>query len=317
MLQIRWQDNAFRLLALFIAIVLWIYVTNQTNPIVERAVRVSLESIDLAEDMVIHEMPASATIYYKSTRGRLPLVDTSDFKAWVNLDGLDSGTHSVSVQVDVPPGINVDRVSPDRVNVTLDRIIEKELQVALNIIGAPAAGYHQLEPVIAPRVVTAKGPSRLLEDIERVSVTVDIREADTGMEQVVPVSTGVEGVELQPNSVKVVVPIEPFPVRAINVSPRVRGEPAEGYIIENIIVEPNNIQVTGPANVLDRLQDAKTQFLDVSGANKDINRRVEVLIPQGASSVNPIDVQVTVIISPDPNMPENGEQDEDLVEPGE
>jgi len=304
-LTFKWREStAFRLLALFLAIVLWVYVTHQRNPILERAARVDLQQQGLPAGMVIQEIPSSVTVYYKSSKGRLALVDAGEFEARVNLAGAEKGTHSFPVRVNGPTGVEVIRVSPQRVTLSLDRIIQKAVPVTVNILGSPAQGYQRLEPVVTPPVVEARGPSQVLQEIERVAVTVDIRGTPTGIVQVRPVSTGVEGVKLHPDTVKVTIPVESLPAGTVGVKARVQGSPAAGFRVESVSASPDLVKVTGGQDLLDRLENVTTASVDIAGAAADVTKKVKIINPQGAL-VEPREVDVTVEIVPDTVPGEN------------
>ncbi len=291
----KWREvTAFRLLALFLALLLWVYVTHQRNPVMERAARIDLHQRGLPEDVVVQDMPSSVTVYYKSSKGMLALVDAEEFQATVNLAGAGKGTHSFPVQVTGPAGVEVVRVNPERVTISLDRIIVKDVPVAVNVLGSPAPGYHRLEPVVTPPVVEALGPSEVLEEIDRVAVSVDIRGTPTGVEQVRPVSTGLENVELRPESVRVTVPVEPLPSRTINVEPRITGSPAQGFRVETVSVNPTSVKVTGDQDLLSGLRNIVTEPVNISEATGVFSRNVRVVIPEGISSVEPVEVEVTI-----------------------
>jgi YbbR domain-containing protein len=72
----------------------------------------------------------------------LSRLQATDVVASANADGLGEGTQSVPVEVRVPDGVRVDRVSPDRVNVTL-------------AASAPAQTAQTAPPPPAPAPATA------------------------------------------------------------------------------------------------------------------------------------------------------------------
>lgn len=313
-MKFKWGENtAFRLLALFLAIVLWVYVTHQRNPVLERVARISLQQQGLSDSMIIQDIPPDVTVYYRSSMGRLALVSPGEFTARVNLTGLEAGRHSLPVLVQAPSGVEVVRVNPQRVTVVLDKIREKNVSVAVNVLGTPAPGYRRLDPVVTPPVVKVVGPGQLLQEIKKVAVSVDIRGTPTGIERVLPVSTGVRGVELHPDSVKVTVPVEPLPARTVTVEPSTTGNPAEGFRVENLTIEPSTVQVTGTQELLDGLDGLQTEPLDISGASSDMTGKVNVVIPSGVSSVTPRQVEVTARIVPG----DVKGQDEGGLQPGE
>lgn len=61
----------------------------------------------------------------------------------------------------------------------------------------------------------------------------------------------------------------------IPVNIEIEGEPASGYAVGKKTASPNMIEVTGPATSIENIEEVKLNC-DVSGANKDIEKDVEV-----------------------------------------
>lgn len=303
-MKFKWGENtAFRLLALFLAFVLWVYVTHQNNPVVEQAARVSLEHQDLPASMIVEEIPQAVSVYYRSSRGRLALVGSGEFTARVNLSGLAAGVHSLPVQVGAPEGVEIIRVNPQTVTVSLDSMVEKNIPVLVNVTGTPAPGFERSDPAVAPAVIKATGPSRLLREIKNITVDLDIKGARTGIERVLPVSVGIKGVELQPKSVKVTLPVEALPFRNVQVSPRVTGSPAEGFVLDGLTVEPETVQISGDGQILAGTGELPTAPIDISGASANVTAMVRVITPGQVSAVTPAQVKITAIIIPEESAP--------------
>lgn len=303
----KWrQATAYRLLALFLALILWGYVTHQKNPVQERAARVPLQQKGLPAGMLLEDMPAEVTVFYRSSKGRLALVSANEFQARVDLAGATAGVRKYPVRVQAPPGVEVVRTVPPAVTINADRIIVKNIPVTINITGAPARGYTNLKPVVTPAVVEARGPEQALKEINRVAVSLDISGTPVGLEKVLPVSTGVEEVKLRPGNVKVTVPVKPLPSRTITVEPRVKGLPAAGLRVEKVEIKPDTVRVTAPGDVLESLNTLSTGLLEITGAVADVAAPVKVQVPAGVAVVVPGEVQMTVKIGPE--SPPDGEE---------
>jgi YbbR domain-containing protein len=105
--------------------------------------------------------------------------------------------------------------------------------------------------------------------------------------QVVP---GTIGIELEQSAVRVVPIVAP-----------VEGEPAPGYIVGQVTVEPATVQVAGPQTRLKKLAEATTEPVTVAGATRDVRDVVAVgLVDSSLRLVQPQDVTVIVPVTPAP-----------------
>jgi YbbR domain-containing protein len=57
-----------KLLSLFLAIILWLYIAGGENPIVENFIDISLAQNNLSEDLVIKEFPVNVSIGIKGPK---------------------------------------------------------------------------------------------------------------------------------------------------------------------------------------------------------------------------------------------------------
>lgn len=303
-MQVKWRENiTFRLLALFLALVLWVYVTHQKNPVLERATRVTLEYSGLPAQMLIMEMPDAVTVHYKTAKGRLALLRADDFKATLNLSGLGAGRHSIPVQVHSPPGIEITKVAPEKATVVLDREIEKEIPVEVKVRGEPPPGSKWLEPVVEPQTVRATGPEQHLRNLGKLTAAVDITGATEEVTKIINLNPGMESIQLNPSSVKVTVPVQPLPSKQVEVTPDITGRPAEGYALEDVRTNPGTVKIYGPAEALAGLEEVKTKRIDISGATAGITRNVKVLLPPGPFDLV-VPEEVEVIIGIEPTSPQ-------------
>ncbi|MBU2552561.1 MAG: hypothetical protein KKB20_29380 [Proteobacteria bacterium] len=73
---------------------------------------------------------------------------------------------------------------------------------------------------------------------------------------------GLEVTHLEPSVVTV--ELEPVITRTIRVLPVIKGEPRAGFVIEDISLEPRQIQVKGPENLVKSLDTVWTEPVDVT-----------------------------------------------------
>ena len=151
-------------------------------------------------------------------------------------------------------------------------------------------GVMSVEPLPNQVAVTIRGTrvaTRRARDMP-VRIVVDLRDAGVG-EHGVDLSTaapqglpsGVEVLGVAPNAVRLV--LDEVTTRRAAVSPVLVGEPAEGFEISEVTLDPEVIEVRGPRSAVAGLDAVRTQPIDVSGINETGPRQVVLDLPRGVT----------------------------------
>lgn len=142
MAHMNWQRNSIKILSVLLAVILWLYVSNEQNPAMEKNINVSLEHTGLGQNYIITGgIPESVRLKVHGSKTQLANLASGDFRAVVNLPEGETGDVNVPVQVHAPPGIRVVQVYPETVTVNIDMLMEKVIPVAVSLRGKPAPGY--------------------------------------------------------------------------------------------------------------------------------------------------------------------------------
>jgi len=89
--------------------------------------------------------------------------------------------------------------------------------------------------------------------------------------------------------------------KTVGVRADVEGEPAEGYRIASIEVEPRRVRLAGARREVRRLSEVVTEPVDVSGSVADVDREVRLFLAGDAVWMeDPQPVRVRVVVEPDP-----------------
>ncbi|MFZ5645922.1 MAG: YbbR-like domain-containing protein [Bacillota bacterium] len=293
-----WRNMSLRILSVLLALLLWVYVTNEQNPAYNQILSINLQQRGMPEGMVLNgNIPQNVSIRVQGTRGQVAALTPADFEAVLSLAGLTEGEHSVPVKVNAPQGLQISKVTPERISLSLESIIEQQVEVSAALKGAPARGYTVLDPVILPSTVTVKGPRSKVSAINGLAtVTVELDSADRQVEKILPVTVAQSGISVLPLSVKVTVPVTPMPVKTVPVRAGTTGSPAGEYEISGITVSPGDVQVMAPAEVLAGIRSIEIQSVDVTGATGDVTVKAAIIPPSGAVDIRPATVEVIVNI---------------------
>ncbi len=299
MVRLHWRNNTIKLLSLLLAFVLWVYVSNEQNPVREKNINVNLENSGLGQNFIITEgMPESVEVKVKGSRSQLANLAPWSFKAVVNLPEGKAGEMVLPVRVTAPAGLEILQVSPEEVALKVDRLVDRKVSVTVELRGAPARGYTALTPESRPDTVIVRGPATVVNKIDRVKAVVNVDAAQADIEQDIPVDAGPYNVSLSPSLVKVVVPISgTVTVKAVPVLPRVSGSPAGGFVVTGSFSEPAAVRISGPVAVLDEITAVKTELIQIQGAARSLSREVRLSPPPDIEEIQPDRVRVKVEIS--------------------
>jgi YbbR domain-containing protein len=230
-----------------------------------------------------------------------------DFRATINLTDVKPDGQPVNVRVDVvaiDPRVTILEVTPRTIQVVLDQLITKTVDVVVDR-GTPPAGLDIGETVVDPSQVEVTGPSMAVNRIVsvRASTPIDASGLDIDREvQPVPIDASgevVTGVELDPRTVHVTIPIYTNKEsRTLPVNPIITGTPAAGFRISSIDVTPLTVLVEGDQDQLVALIRADTEPVAVFGASANVSMDVALNLPTGVKPLGVSTITVTVRIEP-------------------
>ncbi len=170
--------------------------------------------------------------------------------------GVVLGEQKVDVTLNVPLMLNIPTA------LTLVNDLPDSLEVHLR-------GPKTLVTSLAPREVTFSEPPGKFAEGENF---IPIRE------DMVRVPRGIQVVDVAPHRIRVV--LEALAERDIEVSPRLEGEPAAGFVVRRVISVPARVRMSGPTSEIRRLTQVRTLPVSLSGQMTSFSAQV-LLEPVG------------------------------------
>jgi YbbR domain-containing protein len=311
----RWRRFVEQLntliLSILLALIVWVIAINQENPIIQQTYgeRLPVTVRGLPENLLpIQDLSRETVqVVLQAPRESWDNLEPSDFTAYIDLSGLGPGVHDVEVQVDVvDPRVRVVSIQRPALRVQLDQVISKEVPVRVDILDTTAFGYDWQPPVVQPMTVTITGPETQVEQVTTTRAEVSLGNAKSQVERnetVTPINAEgqvVPRVTVAPEIVHVVVPVEQWPGRKeVAVRVNLTGQPAAGYRLSSVRVNPSTVVLLGSADVLAQVPGfVSTEPVSLTNATGEIQQRVQVIIPRGATVLEGTGVDVTAIITP-------------------
>jgi YbbR domain-containing protein len=87
---------------------------------------------------------------------------------------------------------------------------------------------------------------------------------------------GAEIVSRSPSSIDF--ELVPRGTKAVNVRADLAGEPAEGFVVGDVEIDPLRVRITGPRREVFRLKEVVTETIDLSGVDESFEREVRPLL---------------------------------------
>ena len=299
------------ILSILLGIIVWVIAINQENPIVQQTYgeRLPVTVRGLPGNLMPVQDLSRETVQVvlQAPRESWDNLEPSDFTAYIDLSGLGPGVHDVEVQVDVvDPRVRVISIQRPALRVQLDQVISKQVPVRVDIVDTTAFGYEWQLPVVQPMTVTVMGPETQVAQVTTTRAEVSLGNAKSQVERnetVTPINAEgqvVPRVTVTPEIVHVVVPVEQWPGRKeVAVRVNLTGQPAAGYRLSSVRVNPSTVVLLGSADVLAQVPGfVSTEPVSLTNATGEIQERVQVIIPQGATVLEGTAVDVTASITP-------------------
>ncbi len=299
------------LIALILAVIVWAVATNDENPTREAFFpdALPIEISNRADGLIVYQKSMD-TVHVKV---RAPQVSWDQLRAGsfhvvADLKSLDAGPHTVKLKVQVDdPRATITGIDPvDTLDVQLERLKSRNLDVHSDVLDAAPLGYTFRTPVITPTVVTVSGPEILVNQVNEVAADVYLRGSKVALQREVTAlprdaqGNVVSGVTLAPATVNVSVSVEQrVGYKDVSVKTNLKGAPAPGYWVSNIVVTPSSATIVGSPDAMAKIAGfIETVPIDITGATSDVTRNAILSLPEGVSVLNNEGVSVQVSVTP-------------------
>ncbi len=297
-------------MALLFAAIIWGVATVEENPSREGYFydTLPIELANRPSDLILAQKPVErARIKVRAPQASYDQLLPSSFRVVADLARLNVGTHKVAVKVQVSdPRVTVTVVEPAEIEVRLERVKARTLDVRSDVLDTAPLGYTFRPPMLNPTQVTITGPETLVDQVVEAAADVYLRGAKMPIEREVPVQLRdaqgnlLGGMTISPTVTFVKVQVEQrVGYKDVSIKTTLKGAPAAGYWVSNIVVNPSTVTIVGNPDILARIPGfIETVPVDVSNATAEINKRAALSLPEGVSVLNNEGATVQVSITP-------------------
>jgi YbbR domain-containing protein len=165
------EDWSLKLLSLAIAIVLWLLVTGQNQPVTAH-LNVQLNFIRPQSLEISNDPPRTVDVMLTGSRNKLDDLTSLDLVATVDVTDQRAGERVLRLadkaQISLPQGIKVDGYQPSAIPIRLEEIVERQVPVEPKLEGKPADGFEIYGVSPNKGSVMVRGPASRVNALQKV-----------------------------------------------------------------------------------------------------------------------------------------------------
>ncbi|WP_254490141.1 CdaR family protein [Bacillus thuringiensis] len=224
----------------------------------------------------------------------------------IDLRDSPKGTYEISLKTNGLPDDVKGTVQPSTIKVTLHEKARKYVHVDLKLSNEDQmpAGATLEKSSIKPDTVEVVGTKEEIESISSAKAYVDLKDVNKTVTKTPEVTLyNKEGkrlnVRTSPSKISVTLNVATQTTannteKTVPVTYTKKGSLAEGLAVTNISVEPREVTIAGPKDILDNIQSLEGVEVDLSQLTESTTFDASVLLPKGVTSAKPNQVKVSV-----------------------
>ena len=289
------NNRMLKLIALAIAIVLWLYVGTQQDPLAQHTYEVQLEMENLPVDKTASLSEETVKVRVMGRQDRLNALSGSDFKASVDLS---------DVQVTLPNEVYFARTNPSMVNVQVDALQGSEMSVDINTTGTLPGGVTLEDMSVEPqKVFVTSDDAALLAEVDSVGVSVDLASIYDDSKQNVDVQLydiagnpiNDERLQALPAQVSLAIKTSQSDTeKTVPIQAHLVGQLPQGVQIESVSIQPETATVSGAPEDLAAIESVRTAAIDLSQISQTTTLSVAL---ESDAVTTPESVSVTLSVT--------------------
>src|SRR5688572_15081178 len=165
------EDWSLKLLSLAIAVVLWLLVTGQNEPVTAH-VNVQLNFIRPQALEISNDPPRTVDVMLTGSRNKLDDLTSLDLVATLDLSDQRAGERVLRLadkaEISLPQCVKVDGFQPSAIPVRLEPIVERQVVIEPKLEGNPADGFDVYAVHPSKGSVSVRGPESRVAGLQKV-----------------------------------------------------------------------------------------------------------------------------------------------------
>jgi YbbR-like protein len=166
------RDWGTKLMALAITLAIWFGVTGQS--VTRRIRNVHVNYLQSNEMQITNEPLHEVEITITGDKQKIDRLKAEDLVISADLSVIQAGDKIVqllpeTVSLDLPSGVKLDEVQPNKIAVKLEKILEREIEVKADFEDTLPEGLEVYAKSVEPAKVRVRGPESIVKSLDSIS----------------------------------------------------------------------------------------------------------------------------------------------------
>lgn len=283
------KKNLFiKILCLVGATLLWGYVASSQSMVAKFPGNLTIQTINVPAGLTPIIGSKTVEIKIMAKQGIWQKLSPDNFSAYVDLKGLKEGTNEIDVTVTSKQStVSVVSKTPEKIMVTLEKTISKEVPLKGKIDGDIAEGMLVDRISLVPSTATITGSKQALDTIVELLVLVPAdgetasftKKVAVKLDSTVGANASVDPVEAQAS----VVLAKGANIKTVGIRANTTGVVKSNYYISGVQVSPDTIDISGPNDSLANIKVVDTLPINTTDLSADAVFDVGLALPSGVT----------------------------------
>ncbi len=164
--------------------------------------------------------------------------------------------------------------------------VDMNIQVPVEILNLPRTLTISNQQYKKDIEVSVRGPRSMIQGLRErnISRPVDLASAQPGTivikndENSIPLPRGVTVQRLQPTNITLL--LDELVQKRFPINPVIEGEPASGYSLQQVVLDPDHLMISGPRAVLDKGASLRTYVINLDDLDRSTTLQVHLNLDQ-------------------------------------
>lgn len=283
------KNMGVKIFCVIAATVLWAYVSAGQNTVGKFPGSIKVKAINTPQNLeaIYDAKIINIKIMAEPTVWQRLSADT--FSAYIDLSGLSEGTHEVPVAVTSSiPDVQIVEKNPDKIIVSLEPLITKDLSITSRTEGEAAEGMVPGSITFTPDKVSVRGPKSIVSTLNEVVSVIHLNGESEDFEKTVKLEAindqgdAISGLTINQSEAKVNVSIvKAANNKTVGIKVKTTGSPKMGYFISEISTTPSNVDITGKSSTMSDVSYIETFGVDIGEMSENFETEAYLNVKNG------------------------------------
>lgn len=311
MMNIFKRNVKIKLISIFLAFFMWIYVMAEVDPILIRdfngiPVKITNETTVRENDMVISPNEnLDVNVIVRGRRSLIKDIYLSSINVYGKMKNPKLGENEVKLYIDGYNNVDY-TIIPNKLNITLEKNIKKRKNIEIDKNGKLEKSLELSNVTLNPQYTIIEGPKSIVEKVDKVICKLNLENKSynfTTKSKLLAIDKNgkkVDGVNIKDEYSYINVGI--FKSKQVPIKINIKGSLDKDYKFLGYNTDTEKITISGKPEDIDKIQEIDTEYFDISGLTQDKGANLKINIPKNIkTNLNDINVNFDIakIISKD------------------